>query len=304
MTLRYASVLPNDLLLRDIAAHVDWFESVLRAVIFPDEAVGEPSALPEDFLIWCAGKAESGALEEANVIRLQRLHDDLAEAAAACLAHTQSGSLLTQELYNRLAQRLEDYIDFVRRLGADMAGSHFSIDTVTGLRSAAGMKNEIERELDRRGRKSDVFCVCDMQIDGHEALKEEHSEREMKEIYAHIAAVLMDSLRSYDDGYFLGEGEYMLCLKHVELLDACAAMDRIIDKIAARPARLSGSEAAVNLTVSCGVAEPVPGDKIDDIFDNAKRAMIQAQEGGGNQVMEWKEKSALQQYADGAEVFD
>ncbi|QKK06504.1 MAG: hypothetical protein HND56_12810 [Pseudomonadota bacterium] len=60
----------------------------------------------------------------------------------------------------------------------------------------------------------------------------------------------------------------------------------------------------MSVTLSCGVAEPVPGDKIDDIFANAERAMKEAQAEGGNQVMEWKEKSALQQYAEDAAMFD
>lgn len=300
MTLRYTSVLPNDLLLRDIRAHLDWLESVLQQAFFPAAAGGEKHGIPDIFIKWCADNAHRDSVDEKSVEQLRRIHDALAEAGADCLA---AGGF-TPAAYQALTQCLDAYMQELQRFSADLAGSNFNIDTVTGLRSAAGMKNEIARELDRRDRKSDVFCVCALSIDGHAALAEERGERRMKEIYAHIAEILMDSLRSYDDGYYLGEGEYMLCLKHVKLLDACTVMDRIIAKIAKTPARFNGTEEQQAVTVSCGVAEPVPGDKIDDIFANATRAMQEARDEGGNQVMEWKEKSALQQYAEDAAIFD
>jgi diguanylate cyclase (GGDEF)-like protein len=303
MALRYTSVLPNDLLLRDIKAHMDWFETVLRRSFFPAAVTedGEAPAIPAIFVKWCGDNTHKESVDEKDVEHLLQIHDALAEAGADCL---RVAGGMTQENYTALTQCMDAYMKQLQKFSEDLAGSNFSIDTVTGLRSAAGMKNEIARELDRRDRKSDVFCVCALSIDGHEALAESRGERRMKEIYAHIAEILMDSLRSYDDGYFLGEGAYLLCLKHAELLDACTVMDRICARIAASPASLGGTEETVSVTLSCGVAEPVPGDKIDDIFANAERAMKEAQAEGGNQVMEWKEKSALQQYAEDAAMFD
>ncbi|TNE30786.1 MAG: diguanylate cyclase [Alphaproteobacteria bacterium] len=303
MALRYTSVLPNDLLLRDIKAHMDWFEAVLRQSFFSNAtaADGGEFTIPTIFAKWCADNTHRDSVDEAAVEQMRQVHDALAETGADCL-RAEGG--MTQENYTALTQCMDAYIKQLQKFSEDLAGSNFSIDTVTGLRSAAGMKNEIARELDRRDRKSDVFCVCALSIDGHKALAESRGERRMKEVYAHIAELLMDSLRSYDDGYYLGEGEYLLCLKHAELLDACTVMDRICARIATTPAHMSGTDESVSVTISCGVAEPVPGDKIDDIFANAARAMKEAQEEGGNQVMDWKEKSALQQYAEDAAIFD
>lgn len=301
MTLRYRSVLPETLLLRDIKAHLDWHAAVLQQALFPAAAKTAEIKIPEIFVNWCAENAHRDAVDDKAVAQMRRVHEALAEAGEDCL-RAEGG--LTPEAYTTLTECLDAYMKELQRFSEDLAGSNFSIDTVTGLRSAAGMKNEIARELDRRDRKSDVFCVCALSIDGHAALAEERGERRMKEVYAHIAEILMDSLRSYDDGYYLGDGEYLLCLKHVELLDACTVMDRIIIRIAQSPARFNNTDEKLAVTVSCGVAEPVPGDKIDDIFANAQRAMKEAQEEGGNQVMDWKEKSALQQYAEDAAIFD
>jgi len=301
MALRYTSILPNDLLLRDIKAHQNWFEEVLRRGFFPAETETEAPAVPMTFVNWCNVNTDKDAVDEDAVKQMCQIHDALAETGADCL---RAAGGLSQENYTALTQCMNAYMKQLQRFSENLAGSNFSIDTVTGLRSAAGMKNEIARELDRRDRKSDVFCVCALSIDGHEALAEEYGERRIKEVYAHIAEILLDSLRSYDDGYFLGEGEYLLCLKHAELLDACTVMDRICARIAKTPASTGGTNETIAVTVSCGVAEPVPGEKIDDIFANAERAMKEARAEGGNQVLDWKEKSALQQYAEDAGMFD
>src|SRR5690606_26802109 len=142
--------------------------------------------------------AHRDALDDKAVAQMRRIHAALAEAGEDCLRAERG---LTPEAYTALTECLDAYMKELQRFSEDLAGSNFSIDTVTGLRSAAGMKNAIAREPDRGDRKGDEFWVGALSSDGHAALAEECGERRMKEVYAHIAEILMDSLRSYDDGY-------------------------------------------------------------------------------------------------------
>ncbi len=304
MALKYASVLSGDMLLGDIEAHIEWFGQVMRMAFFPQSVETTIFEIPTALVAWCVDAAAKGELDETAVGQLHRLHDELADEAAKYVRAAQGGTEMTLEAYNAVEHRLLAYIQQVRRIGEDAAGSSMGLDTVTGLRSVAGMKNEVARELDRRDRKGDPFCICNLEIDNVAELSRQYDRRTMEEIYAHVAGILMKSTRSFDDGYHLGRGEFVLCLKHIDILDACSVMDRFRDQIASTPAYLDGSFDPTHVTASFGVAEPIPGDKIDDIFNNAKKALRRAQEGGGNQVVHWKEQSALQEYAQEVSVFD
>ncbi|TNE25900.1 MAG: diguanylate cyclase [Alphaproteobacteria bacterium] len=304
MALQYASVLSSDMLLTDIEAHMEWFGHVMRVAFFPAQAAAETFEIPVALVAWCVDAASKGEMDENAASQLHRLHDELADEAAKCVRLAQEGTQMTLEAYNEVEHRLIAYIQQVRRLSEELAGSSMGLDPATGLRSVAGMKNEVARELDRRDRKGDPFCVCNLEIDAVPALMQQHGRKTMDEIYAHVGAMLMKSIRSFDDAYHLGRGEFVLSLKHIDILDACSVMDRIRDQISKAPVYLDGSFDPSYVTASFGVAEPVPGDKIDDIFNNAKRALKQAQHEGGNCVMNWKEQSALQQYAAEVTTFD
>ena len=132
MTLRYTSVLPNDLLLRDIKAHLDWFQAVLQRAFFPAAAEQAEQAVPDILIQWCAENRHRESVDEKAVEQILRVHNALAEAAADCLR----AEGLSQENYTALTQSLDAYMKELQHFSADLAGSNFSIDTVTGLRSA------------------------------------------------------------------------------------------------------------------------------------------------------------------------
>lgn len=304
MALQYASTLSSDMLLSDIEAHIEWFGHIMRMACFPQSVAQAPVEMPTALVMWCVDASAKGDMDATAAHQLHRLHDELSDEAAKMLREAQTGVAATLESYNSIEHRLTAYIQQVRRLSEDLAGTSMGLDTVTGLRSVAGMKNEVARELDRRERKGDPFCVCNLEVDFVSHLQTQHDRRTMDDIYAHVAGVLMKSIRSFDDGYHLGKGEFVLALKHIDILDACSVMDRIRDQISAAPLHIEGSFDAIYVTASFGVAEPIPGDKIDDIFTNAKKALQYAQQEGGNQVIQWKEQSALQQYAADVTTFD
>lgn len=305
MALQYASLLSTDMLLSDIESHVEWFGHTVRMSFFPQSTSGGPAVeMPTSLVMWCVDAAAKGDMDEGTVDQLRRLHDELADEAAKMMRGAQEGVPITLDAYNGLEYRLNAYIHQVRRLSEDLSGTNMGLDTVTGLRSVAGMKNEVARELDRRERKGEPFCVCNLQVDDVSGLMQHYDRKSMNEIYAHVAGMLMRSIRSFDDGYHLGQGEFVLALKHIDILDACSVMDRIRDQISTAPIHFEGSFDPIYVTSSFGVAEPIPGDEIDDIFSNAKRALNFAQGEGGNQVIQWKEQSALQQYAQDVSTFD
>ncbi len=304
MALQYTSVLSSDMLISDIEEHTEWFGQVIRSALFPEEAGVTSVDIPNALVNWCEKEAENIGIENSTAEQLKRLHFELDSEAKSFLEKARSGQKPSLDDYDAIEHRLTAYIEQLSRLKDDVSGVNISLDPVTGLRSVSGMKNDIKRELDRRERKGNPFCICEIEIDKVSELSTLYDRRMMDSVYRNIGNMLLKSIRSFDDAYHLGRGDYLLVLKHIDIIDACSVMDRMRDEISKLGIDIEGSFEPLYITASFGVIEPVPGDNIDDVLKNVRNAVKEAQAMGGNQVIQWKEQSALQQYATDVTSFE
>lgn len=296
MVLNYTGTITSNMLVAEIQAHVDWYTDVIRAAVF---FAGQLDTLdfeldpPSAFLAYLKKNNELDALiQQSSIERLDNLHQDLCKTGHQIIQQAQNGEAITLELFEKLEQFMDSYTLQLRRIEEEILSTGVSIDPVTGLRSIAGMKDDLKREMDRRDRKNVPFCVCNADIDENSYSAEDFDRRSLEKLYKKIAVIMSDMMRSFDDAYHLGKGEFIICLKHVDLLDACLVMERFKDEVA-KATVTADNGAILQVTISCGIVEPIPGDEIDAILQNAKQTRLEAQEEGGNLVFQYSEKSAL-----------
>lgn len=297
MAVEYEGSLSTEMILSDVEAHVDWLNKAMRRAFFPhDGQTGIKLSAPMSFVQWCKEAAQGGQLKQDSVDRLESLHNELAQSVKTLLDNAAANKPPTLQMYDDIEHRLDAYIVQLKRLGEDASTVGNTVDPVTGLRSVVGMRNDLLRELDRRERKGEPFCITAVQIDDIEQMDKEYDRTTLDVVISAVGNQIAGALRSFDDVYHLGDGEFLLCLKHVDLLDACSVMDRMRAMIAANFIDLPGGS-AIKATASFGVAEPIPGDDIDTVTANAKHALREAQDAGGDRVEQFEEMSPLVQYA-------
>ncbi len=304
MALRYMPILSSDMLIVDMEEHIKWFGDIVRAVIFSQNADISIYELPNSLLAWCEKEADNIGLRNDLLEKLKYYHLELEIEVKKIIENLNNGVELTPDSYNLIEQNLFSYIKELKKLQENTSGINVAIDPLTGLRSMSGMKNDIQKELDRRERKGSAFCVCEVEIDKVLDLIKIYDKNTMNVIYKKLAKLVLNVIRSFDDAYYLGEGRYLIMLKHIDILDACSVMDRMREEIAGLTIDVEGSFEPLHITASFGVVEPVPGDKIDEILLNLKNAVVEAKDLGGNQVVQWKERSSLQKYAIDSTCFD
>ena len=297
MVLRYTGALSNDMILADIDAHADWHGRLLRKILFPDApasvAPQDSIAFPPMTLVdWCRKEAREGRLEAKLVERYFAVHGDMATSAAAFLKEPRS-----LEAYDLFMRSYEAYIQALHRLHQEVLSVTPSIDPVTGLRSISGMDRDIKREMDRFARDGAPFCLCAIEIDSMRDLQLRYDRKALDQVCADLAGMMTITMRSFDDAFYMGKGDFLLCLKQVDLLSACAVMDRLRGQVEGKDFPTGMEGVTTRVTVSIGVAEPLKGDEVEDIRTRAKEALERAKAEGGNRVEEHKEISPLAQYA-------
>lgn len=294
MAVTYTQTLSADMIVSEIENLLDWRNSIMRRSFYPQAQMQKPEyAPPSALLAWCQKEADRQTMDRKMCDRLMLVYQDLAREAQKVIDHE---GALPVEIYDSFSNQFDGYISQVRRLQQDLADTAGAVDTLTGLRTVSGLRNEIRREQDRFDRKGTSFSIASIEIDNLDALTQKHDRRQMDSIYASVAHLIARTVRSFDDAYYLGRGEYLIILKHVEFMDACSVMDRLRKEIDMTPVGLPSGD-RVELTASFGIAEAQQREQSDQVVEHAKQARLQAKGAGGNRVAEYMEKSALEQYA-------
>jgi diguanylate cyclase len=296
MAVSYTQTLSVDMIVTEIETLIDWRNQIVRQCFFPGSQTraAEPQAV-STILMWCKRGGEAGTIDRKIVERMVLMHDELCRSARQMIDFCAGGKAPTLEVFDAFALQFDGFIAQIRRLHQDVADAGMAVDTVTGLRTASGLRNDLKREQDRFDRKGTPFSIADIEIDKVAEMAQKTDRRGMELVYSSVAAIIAKTIRSFDDAYFLGKGEYLVVLKHVEFMDACAVMDRLRAEISSSPVFLGNDRVAVS--VSCGICEALQRESPDIALQNAKTALQAAKGGGGNRVQEFREKSALEQYA-------
>jgi diguanylate cyclase (GGDEF)-like protein len=293
----YTQTLSTDFIVSEIEKMMDWQNDVLRQCFFAAAQNHKATAdAPRGILEWVRQEQEKNNLDKKILERMTLVHDELVRVAGNVLKHSDESKPMTVELFDAFEHQCEAYVTQIRRLQQDLADSAVAVDTVTGLRTVAGMKNEIKREQDRFDRKGTAFSVAAIAVDNVEELLKKYDRRHQEVIFAHAAKVITRTIRSFDDAYYLGKGEFVLVLKHVEFMDACSVMDRLRHELEDTPVQLVNGD-TVRVTGSFGIAEALQKESADSTIEHAKAALLDARGRGGNRVAEYRELSALAQYA-------
>lgn len=285
------------MIVSEIETLLDWRVTIMRHCFFPGASAKPPDAhAPSALLMWCKRESERNAIDRKVADHLARVHEDLCTGARKMLDYCAAGTAPTLEFYDAFENGFESFITQIRRLQADVSDSVVAVDTVTGLRTVAGMRNDIKREQDRFDRKGTSFSIASVEIDNLAELQGKYDRRAQDVIYANIAQLIARTVRSFDDAYYLGKGEYLIALKHVEFMDACTVMDRLRNEIENTPVLMQTGE-KLRVTCSFGIAEAMQRESADLCIENAKSALRMARDDGGNRVKEFRERSALENYA-------
>lgn len=291
MAVNYTQALSPDLLHAEMADLVEWQSQLFRIVL---GGTGDVSPLPRGFINWYEKESARGVFDSKPIEKLLSLHDEINQLASTIALTARREEKPSLETIDSLTHRVEAYAEEIKRLGLELSAVASLIDPVTGLRTVSGMRNELKREQDRLDRKGTSYSLAYIAVDDIQNLLTQFDRKELERVYGAIGMMIAQAVRSFDDAYFLGKGEFLVCLKHIEFMDAGAVTDRLCRNI--EEAGIYLREGSSPVTVSIGVAEALPKEDVDAVMDNARRALREAIERGGNRSEAYQEMSALQKF--------
>ncbi|MDH5723637.1 MAG: diguanylate cyclase [Alphaproteobacteria bacterium] len=276
-----------------IEDHILWFDDFVEGLFYPDS---KKATKPSSFETWVNEANSDRSVAYEDIDRLSALHSELFELAAKIESMTMHvGQKPPAELFQNLKRGYEEFLKFLQRVEHGLIMEESGYDTFTGLRSSKNFKNDVLKEMDRLERQGRNFCIAMARIDRYEALQNTLSAEEVNSYVQLVAELIKLSVRSFDDAYYMQNGEFVLSLKQTGSSGGFSALDRLRKELEQKRITLFLDNKETLLTMSCCVGEPANGDDIDNLLKNL-RGNLDDNKRETDAILEYYEMSPLQRF--------
>ncbi len=300
MTLRYRESEQWEMLLPILEDHTEWFHALVQCFFYPEEAtILQSIQRPTSFAEWMVhANNEEGGMPPEIIEKLAALHSDLFKMADTLVfALKETGMQPSYADFQKFLTIFEEFILYVRRIEKDLLVEGSGFDTFTGLRNKNVFYKDVQRELDRLERSGKAFCVALVVIDDFDKIISSSSQDEGNGYLKLVSGLIKLSIRSFDDAYFMGNNEFMLCLKQADVSGGISALERLRQELEQQNVMVhlkDGTEKP--LSVSCCIAEPMSGDNVKDLVKNLKADLVKSVKKEEDAVLRYHELSPLQRF--------
>ena len=285
MPLEYKSQIGLDVIMPVLDEYIVWYGKIMRSYFEGKPSLPTP---PQVFDTWVSGSGLSEMADE----RVRRIHQGMVDAAKMFITKYNARENPPLSEFNELTGHYEEFIQFMRRLELDQATENSGFDEKTGLRSSKLMKDDISRELERRARRGNPFCLALIKINKFDR-EWQKNETSFRGMIVRISDQLKECLRSFDDAYYMGDEYFLLSLKHADLLGSQSALTRLNKSIATAHIPMPG-DPIEEISVSSVLSEPAPGDSLEPLLANMMKDLSGIDEKGT--ILQYNEMSPIQRY--------
>jgi diguanylate cyclase (GGDEF)-like protein len=156
-------------------------------------------------------------------------------------------------------------------------------DALTGLHNRVWFEEVFPKQLDLCERTGQYASLMMVDIDHFKKVNDQYGHTCGDDALRHIGLLLRRNLRATDLCARYGGEEMIVLMPGSEVSQAKLTADRLRENIAATPMHLPDGR-QVELRVSGGIAQWLPGTRLVDLIRSADQALYRAKEGGRNQI--------------------
>lgn len=284
MALEYRNPIKFEKIAPILEEYAQWFSNISLSLAY-DEALDVIQNIhqPSSFKVWVEEASREEQLPPAVMANIIKIHDEMVGLGQQIIEALKRQDRPEQSVFVGFKDIYAAFLMHIRRLERDSAMDGSGIDEVTGLRSASVIESDLKKEMERVSRQGNPFSLVVMRIDRFVGQKSQDRALSM------AVENVKRCMRSFDDAYYLGQGMFLLSLKHADIIGAQAAVGRLQNFLIEDEGNID------KMTMSYCMAEPVAGDDIKLLLKNMKQDLVDHLN-DMDAVLKFVEVSALERY--------
>ncbi|MBU4185929.1 MAG: diguanylate cyclase [Proteobacteria bacterium] len=156
-------------------------------------------------------------------------------------------------------------------------------DGLTTLYNSRYFYKQLDSEVDRSKRYNHPLTLLFMDIDYFKHYNDTYGHMEGDKVLARFGKVIKSCLRKMDTAYRYGGEEFTVILPETSRDEVMTVAERIKDAIKNEKFSPQSGE-SISMTISIGVAQYCPGERISTFVQRADKAMYLSKQRGRNQI--------------------
>jgi two-component system cell cycle response regulator len=181
--------------------------------------------------------------------------------------------------------RRKRYTDYLRN-NLDLSLELAVTDQLTGLHNRRYMASQLEPLVARAAQGGEPVSLLAIDIDHFKKINDSFGHDVGDAVLQEFAVRLASNVRAIDLPVRHGGEEFLVVMPDTRMEDARRIAERIRLHVAGEPFRPTGFDAALDVTISIGVATTLDGEAhADGLLKRADEAMYEAKSTGRNRVI-------------------
>ena len=160
--------------------------------------------------------------------------------------------------------------ELVRQL--QLAERAAQVDALTGVFNRRYMETMLEKEVSRAERYQNRLCLAVVDVDKFKEFNTRFGHLEGDRVLTTVAGLLRKNFRAADTIVRYGGDEFIVVMPETALPEAALAIRRLQEVYLAGWNR--ENDRGYRITVTCGMAEPLPGMTARELIEEADRRML------------------------------
>ncbi|MBN2493157.1 MAG: diguanylate cyclase [Deltaproteobacteria bacterium] len=157
-------------------------------------------------------------------------------------------------------------------------------DGLTGLANKAHLLSRLDFEVMRAQRGGHKLSLVMLDVDKFKHYNDTHGHLAGDRVLAQLAGVLRSNLRSIDIAGRFGGEEFCIALLDTSLKAASKAAEKLRRAVEREDFEGQDQQPGGNMTISLGVAELGPAERVNELIERADNALYAAKGAGRNRV--------------------
>ncbi len=274
-----------------VLRHTIWMKNVHRALVCDAGSINGDDIDVDahhrcEFGKWYDHVEQPELLNEPSFARIGELHHAMHDATAMLLRQRQTGGDAAIADYDRFINGAIDFKMEVRRLQFKLMKEVCAVDHLTGAWNRQTMYYKLDEEYERFIRARTPCCVAMVDLDYFKTVNDTYGHPVGDQVLQGVCTLFKSSLRRYDTIFRYGGEEFLICLPNSSIKQTAGMLERLRTALESTPFAM-GDGTTVNITASFGIAKMDNEKSLDELIEQADRALLCAKAEGRNRVCIW-----------------
>ena len=272
-----------------VAAHLNWFSNVNKALVCSDKeaqllyAEGD-SYKRSQFGRWYHNVTNTMLIENPVFLVIGALHKDMHVKVYELIKKQAKAQQITSECYQEFVDIQSNFFEVLVLLGKESAESLGNIDFLTGLPNRRAFQQILSMENNRIARSNITSSIAIADIDYFKKVNDTYGHDAGDKILTQVAEIFRSYIREYDTVSRFGGEEFVFCLPEINTFGANYIMERVRLQIEKKTFDIDADE-AIHITCSFGVSNFNRNFTSTEALSYADASLYKAKESGRNRVV-------------------